>query len=173
MPAFELNPWLTAPFAKVGSGYFGTPWELIGVQVVAPAMRLIVASHSCRRSTAPGSRWQSPIFESICGERVASMEMPALVTGKEGRPKESTVGPGQFVTPWLRMHWANFRPSSSAGCTTDRGQSPVIRHCVSEALPLLGSRCPHACSAAWYCEVLTPKACALPLGRLPLLFGSG
>ena len=40
---------------------------------------LIVAPHSCR-STAPRSRWQSPILESICGECVASMEVPALVT---------------------------------------------------------------------------------------------
>ena len=47
--------------------------------------------------------------KSIYGERGASMEMPDLVTWKDGRPKESTVGSGQFETRWLRMQWANLR----------------------------------------------------------------
>jgi len=49
------------------------------------------------------------------------------------------------------------------------------RHCVSEAMNvwLLGSRCWQAVRAAWNWELLTPKACGLPLGRLPLLLGSG
>jgi len=56
---------------------------------------------------------------------------------------ESMVGSGQFGTPSLRMQWANFVPSVSARCTTAGGQSPVSRHCVSEAMnvvSLLGSR---------------------------------
>ena len=104
------------------------------------------------------------------------MEMPAPVALKAGRPMESIVGSGQFGTPWLRMHWANFLPSVSACCTTACGQSPVSRHCVSEAVnvvSLLGSRCRQAVRAAWNWELLTPKACALPFGRLPLKLGSG
>jgi hypothetical protein len=49
------------------------------------------------------------------------MEMPAAVTGKDWRPIESTVGSGQFETPWFRMHWANLRPSVSACWTTAGG----------------------------------------------------
>ena len=52
------------------------------------------------------------------------MEMPALVTGKEGRPKVSTAGSGQFGTPWLRMAVARDRHIQIAGDREQRDPVP-------------------------------------------------
>ena len=44
------------------------------------------------------------------------------------------MGSGQFVTPWLRMHWANVRPVTTRGTDT----STAIRR------PLRPGRCPRS-----------------------------
>ena len=75
-----------------------------------------------------------------------------VLKSKTGRPSESTVGSGQFGTPWERMHWLNFRmPLSSCGTSAVGNWS---------SMPA-GSRCWQALSAAWYWELLTPSCCAL------------
>ena len=85
-------------------------------------------------------------------------------------------GVGPVRHPWRRMHTANLRPEVSIRCTTACGQSPASTHCWACCCndpPVAGSRRWQALWPAWSWEVLTPSSCALTLGSVPLLSGSG
>jgi hypothetical protein len=96
----------------------------------------------------------------ICGELAS---MPAACGSKMARPR-SSVGSGQFGTPWERIHRANLSMSVWISWSTAReGATPG---------PPSGSRCPQALAAAGYSGLLAaPATC--DFGHTPLLLGSG
>ena len=113
---------------------------------------------------APGIRgWQSWMSVLICG----AIGSTALCRSNTGRGSSgwsrSTVGSGQFCTPWECMHAANLTMPRRAASTSAWVEVGAV---------VCGSRCWQALWAGWNWG-LPASGITWTFGTFPLLSGSG